>query len=376
MKVKGITIDNGGSELRYISSENPEEVIACEKNISVLDRDMFRIKDNLEEFDIVDIVESSNKDYEGMYATGYGYYLYDGIDIALNTQTKKTNNHAWYKQVLVTIAKDAMKYKLSKLREGKYEANLVDLDYAVIVLIPAKEHSGSEDYVSKLKKELCGMYTAEFPIITEECNLVTFNILEENIGVLPEGVIAITSLNKEELTDDTYSLIIDMGHVTTDIAIFKGKRMLANTVKSLPEAGGTLMNLIEGVLEDNGCISTDESKIKAFTTYKATLKKKEIDLTKDIERTKDLFIVNYIKDDIIKAIGLAGISSNVIQNFIPIGGVLGVKNPDTDNYDLIDKIVEECNLVNAEVQILDEDLRHVNINKAHNFCTNMLEKMA
>lgn len=377
MSRRGITIDNGGSELRYIANTDGREILALEKEMRVLDRSLFRVKDNVDDYDIIDISKSSNTEFEGLYAIGVGYYMYEGIDLSLDSQSKKSDNPSWYKQILVAIAIDAMK---AKRRIWKSDVEIedctksFDFDYVVAPLIPAREHSGSVDYVTKLKTQLEGTYEVCFPAIQDDINFVTFSICKEDVGVLPEGAVAISSIGSE-LTPEVYSMVMDMGKTTNEIVIFKGKVMIGAAVCTSKFAGSTLTSLVSASLKDNGCINTDIASLHALKTNTGTVKKKEILLAKDVDRVKKQFVSNYVKADVFEALSLAGISADVIENFIPIGGVLGMQHPETKEHDIVNMIVEECNMTNADIRILDEDLRHVNINKAAVYCDKMLKRV-
>lgn len=377
-----ITIDNGGSELRYIRNSENEEVNILSKEISLIDKENFRVKDNVDTFDVIEIKSAPDKSCEGMYVMGRGYYMYQGIDISMNNQKQKSNNKSWYTQVILAVATDAIKAALSNSNKvtligEEEEVNNIkeySADYILTTLIPVYEHSGSSDCVSKLKDNLKGIYEVEFPVIKTGINKVTFTIEKDHIGVLPEGVVAMASLAKVVSPND-YTLIIDMGHVTTDLIICKGMNMLGYSVVSSIFAGGTLLKLIGSIVRNYGSISNDELSIETIKTNKVRVGKKEFNVSEDVQRAKKQFVSNYIKGEILNQIELTGISAASIQNIVPIGAVLGIKNPDNGSHDILDMIVSECVLNNAEVHILDEDLRYVNIRKASEFCAKFAKQV-
>lgn len=388
---KSITIDNGGSELRYtrggdfISGTDKRKINTMEKNIRIIERELFRVKDNIEGFDILDFIQAPREEYRNMYATGVGYFMYSGVDVIMNNQNKKSDSVEWYQQALIAIATDAMKHKIESLNkdvnkneevpEDVKEAELQvaatsdeesTYEYIVTTLLPVLEHSGSKDNVSKLKERLQGTYTVSFPALKEDINTVTFNIEMDRIGVLPEGAVVMTAL-RNEVTPNDYTLIIDMGHVTTDYAIFKGTNLLGNSVVSSQFAGGTLLKLVMSAIRKNGINPTEEMALEALQTYKYRIGKKEIDITDEVNEAKKIFVNNYLKDEIYNQVELAGITVANIQNVVPLGAVLGTANPKTEKLDIVDLIIEELNLINSEVKVLDEDLRYVNISKASDF---------
>lgn len=375
-KRRVITIDNGGSELRYIANSESRDIHTMEKSIRLLEKDGFRVKDNVEDYDIAEIVKAPKPEYNGMYATGVGYYMYDGMDISMSNQNKKTNTLAWYQQVLAAISIDAM--KACKKEEAKCDPDLDDatanFEYILTTLIPVHEHSGTTDYVSKLKDNLDGEYEVKFPAIKEGINTVRFTLRKEHIGVLPEGVVTMTSLRNQVQPND-YTLIIDMGHVTTDLSLCKGINMIGNAVVSSPFAGGTLLKLVKSAIRDYGCVANDDMAIEALQTNKFRIGKKEIDISHEMDNAKRMFISNYIKNEILNQIELAGITAASIQYVVPIGAVLGVQNPVTGNYDILEHIINEVNLDNAEVKVVSDDLRYVNILKAADFCEAFARKV-
>lgn len=377
MNKRIITVDNGGSELRYIANSDGRTIVLIDKHMSVIDREDFRPKDNVETFDVVDIISAPRNEYCGLYTTGVGYYMYIGADIAMTGQNRKSETLAWYQQIIIAIAKDAIQARINDgpiqkiIKNADGEQTIIPKDdtynYILTTLIPVNEHSGSKDYVTKVKDNLAGTYEVRFPMIKDGINSVKFVLEKSNIGVLPEGVVVLSSIAKE-ISPNDYTLILDMGHVTMDSVICKGFTMMGNSVISSPFAGGTMLKLIHGIAASHGLLSTDEMAVDALRTYTLRIGKKVIDITREMDNAKRSFITNYIKREIISQIELSGISAASIQNIVPIGAVLGITNPKTGNYDILEMIIEECGLTNAELKILNEDLRYVNISKAADFC--------
>ena len=377
-----VTIDNGGSELRMIANTDGREVTTMEKDIAIIDRDIFRIKDNVDEYDVVDVISAPKEEYAKMYLTGRGFYMYDGVNITMNNQNKKANSLPWYQQVIIALATDAIKaarkntnnIEMHEDSEGVVEVTIPNFDYVLTTLIPVREHSGEIDYVSKIKENLHGSYEVRFPVINSGINTVKFNLSKDRIGVLPEGVVGLTSM-RNIIEPNDYTLIIDMGHVTTDLAICKGMKLLGSSVVSSSFAGGTILKLVGNVIRNHGVTYTDDVAVEALETYKFRIGKKDIDISNEINHVKNVFVSNYIKEEILSQIELAGISASSIQYVVPIGAVLGMKNPMNGKYDILEGIIEECNLTNAEIKVLADDLRYVNINKAADFCDAFAKKV-
>ena len=390
MERRTITIDNGGSELRYIAGVKSTDIKCMDKNIRMVDGDMFRVKESVEEFDIVKIIEAPQPEYVGLYATGVGYYMYEGVDITMNNQKKKSNSLSWYQQLLIAIATDAIKHlrnnpvpdtptlEVEEELEGaeemfdlgdfpKVEIPSADYEYILTTLIPVQEHSGNTDYASKLKGKLHGRYVVEFPAIVNGVKRVTFLLDKNKIGVVPEGVVAIMSL--KDIGASEYTLIVDMGHVTTDLSLCKGKHLIGNSVVSSSYAGSTLLKLIMSVIRDYGCMPNEEIAVNALQTNKFNIGKKEIEISKGVDTAKKIFVSNYIKSEILNMIELSGITPQSIQYVLPIGAVLGTPNPDTKEFDILKSIIQEVGLENAEVKLIsDSSLRYVNVEKAARMC--------
>lgn len=367
-KRRVITIDNGGSELRMIVNSDNKKVQTMEKEISIITKEEFRPKDNVGEFDIIDL-KSGNKDFNNIYAMGDGYYMYGGVDIGMTNQQQKTLTVAWYQQVLCAVAKDAI---MVANNAGKVEAedgavNDFTVDYVITTLIPVHEHLGATDYVTTLKENLAGTYTVIFPMCEREVKEVTFTIKKEHIGVLPEGVVALSSL-RGILNKNDYTLIIDMGHVTSDISLCKGTTPIGNAVKSSNFAGGTLLKLVSNIYANKGVVVNDSMTVDTLTTGKLKIGARSIDVSNEVSEAKHQFVTNYMKDVILSVIDLAGISASSIQYVVPIGAVLGTKNPSTGKYDIMEDLVNECGLSNAEVKLVSDDLRYVNVEKAAEYC--------
>lgn len=371
-----ITIDNGGSELRYISNtDNSKAIYSIDKNLSIIDENTFRIKDGVEPFDIVNVISAPSSEFMGVYAKGAGYYMYSGVDVALNNQRMKSGTTAWYQQLVVAIAEDAIRHIRddAKYSSDEFDGNVV-FDYNIFVLIPVSEHSGDADNVSIIKSKLSGMYRVMFPCINSGINDVTLNIKPENIGILPEGVISITNIKNISSTKD-YTLILDVGHVSTDIALCKGAKLIGSSVLSSQYAGGTLIKLAESILRKFRVILDTEQIIEVLNTYKLHIGNKTISVSDEIRDAKSRFVINYLKSEILNQIELAGISATNIMHIVPLGGVLSMVDPETRTKDVMDLIIRECGFEDADViTFTDCDPRCVNITEAAKFVDKVMER--
>lgn len=363
--LKGITIDNGGSELRYMDCDEGNEIFTLDKKVSTIDRDTFRVKENVEEFDIISIDSAPNPKLLDLYATGLGFFMYSGTEISMTKE--KSSSTAWYQQVVIAVATDAIKTK-RKLDEEGIDTSHEVFDYELITLIPVIEHSGDVDCANRLRNLLAGEYEVSFPAIQSGSKTVKFTLSKEKIGVLPEGIVCLPSLMKEIKPSDV-TLIVDMGQVTMDLAIVKGVHLIGNSVASSEFAGGTLLKLMERKLSPYIGAVTRENCVEALTTDKFQINSsKTLSLHSEVEAVKTQFISNYIKVAILNQLEMSGLSPKNVTRFIPIGAGLSIKDASSGEYTLINKIIEEVGLINAEVRILNDNLRYVNITQAHNVC--------
>lgn len=370
MKRRAITIDNGGSELRFISNTDNREVKILDNNMSIINPADFRVKDGVGELDIIKVIEAPAEEFKKMFATEVGYFMYNGSGIGFTSQTNKADSDAWYQKCIIAIARDAMG---SLLENGEDIDGTTEFEYAAVPLIPLSEHSGSKDLVSKLKERLAGTYVIEFPILGEG-KRVKINIAPERIGVLPEGAVVITSM-RSEIEKDDYTIIVDMGNGTTDRAMFKGTQLVGSAITPSTFAGGTLLKLIGTEVTNHSVATTTDLEIQALNTNKITIRKNDIDMSEGVDRAKQTFISSYIKNEILTLIELSGIQASNVSRIIAIGGVLGLENPTTKKKDLLELIVKECNLTNADIVTIEGNPRHVNVQKAADFCDVLATKL-
>lgn len=370
---RAITIDNGGSELRAIcNSNNDKQVICMDKNITILSDGEPRIKESVEPFDIINITKAPNSDFTGVYCVGSAYYMYGGVDISMDNQRHKAECSAWYQQIILAIAQDAMRALLKaneELGDGEEGGHTIAMpyDYTLVTLLPVSEHSGATDYVQKIKAELDGFYHARFPALNGECNEVSFNLYRDRIGVLPEGVVCMTHMS-DIVTPNDYTLILDVGHVSSDLSICRGTRLMGSSVITSPFAGGTIVKLIGGISAAHNVLSTTDMCVETLKTGKLAIGSKSLDINDELTTIKKTFVRNYLKNEVLREIEMSGITAANIRYVVPIGAVLGTQNPKTGERDILQMIIDECSLDNAEVRMFDEDLRYVNIKAAANFC--------
>lgn len=199
---------------------------------------------------------------------------------------------------------------------------------------------------------------------------VTFHIEPEHIGVVPEGGVALTAI-RGELGDEDLSLIVDMGQVTTDIAIYRGRVLYGDKVISSAYAGSTFSSLVRGALTDEGYRLNELQVQRVLETGKVHCGASDNDVTDLIAAQKSAFVQNFLRGEIISILSMNGINALQIQNFIPIGAAM---NGAEKEGSMVREIAVSCGLTNAAVRILSKDLRYVNVEQTAMFAGMMLKK--
>lgn len=367
--IKGITLDVGGSEARGICPffKDLDDMITI-VDITKIKPEDFRVKELDDPYSVIDIVEAPNNDFIGMMGAGAAANSYKGTPLILSNQERKTSNNDYYLKSLFVIAIDAMKSN-SKLTTG-IDQNVIE--YVVVSCIPAKEHAGNKDLAAVYKAKICGTYTVKFPLIENAQNTVTFKILEKRVGVVPEGAVCISALSKQ-LTPEEISIIVDIGHVSMDIAVFRGKSLFEASVITSNFAGGTLLANIKSRLAEDDIRISERDVMKAFDSGIITINNKQVDISGIIIKEKKAFVDRYVKSAVIDALNASGLTMQNVNRFIPIGAVM---NESDKCGSMIDYIVSHCGLSGVNVCTLGEDLRYVNITQASMFTRMLLNKVS
>lgn len=374
--LRGISVDNGGSEARVQSCDSLD--VKCMDNDFMTIRESdFRVKDVVDPSKLCRVLEAPKEDFKGIIAQGNTGKAYVNQAIIISSQESKTSDINYYKQFIFNVAQDAIS---AWIRNGGYSQYTVGNDiskgvmdedsvfkYVIVSCIPIKEFNGVKDCASILKSTLAGDYKVEFPLL-EGKPIIRFNISEELTGVVPEGGVAIMGL-KKELDPEDISLVIDMGHITTDIGLFQGSGLLGKVVSS-QFAGSTILANLRVALADEGYILTESQLEKVLATKIVKNGKNLVDVTDIVEAEERDFVHNYLYKDILNVLNMNKINVKQIQNFIPIGAPMN--NP--SNNALISEIIQCCKLENAEVKILADDLRYVNVMQANKFAKVLLNK--
>lgn len=378
-EIRGIAVDNGGSESRVQDGMNPimENIIKFANDFVVIQEKDFRVKDVAEPAMLCRIKEAPNPEFKCIIAQGLTGRAFDNQAITISSQEEKTSNINYYKQFIFAVAQDALKswikaggYTMCSSRSGEsMQCSTVPelYKYAIVACIPIKEFNGKKDCADILKNTLAGRYSVEFPLM-DKSPVVNFEISTDLTGVVPEGGVAIRGI-KNELDDDDISLVIDMGCVTTDIGLFKGVNLLGKVVSS-QFAGSTLLANVRVALADEGYILSESQVEKVLETKTVKNGKNVVDVSDIVNAQLRNFVSNYLKREVTQVLNMNAVNAKQVQNVVPIGAPMN--NP-TENI-LISEIISNCGLGNAEVKILAKDLRYVNIQQASKFVRRLVNK--
>ncbi|MBQ2885922.1 MAG: hypothetical protein IJE43_19525 [Alphaproteobacteria bacterium] len=374
----GASMDNGGSEVRVLDCQaSLDDILKLDNDFVKIREEDFRIKEVAEPARLCRILEAPNEEMKGIISQGLTGKAYDAQAITISSQSQKTSNINYYRQVVFALAQNALQNWLKLGGYSRYSSDCsaskgllqaTIFEYAVAICIPVREYNGVKDCADILKNTLAGTYTVEFPLL-ENSPRLTFELKKENIGVLPEGGVAISAL-KRDLGEDEISLLIDMGHLTADIAVFQGTTLLGKVISS-QFAGSTLLANVRMALADEGYILSEKQVETVLETKKVRNGKTDVDVTSILELCIKRFVSNYLQKDVVQVLNANAINVKQVQNFVPLGAPMN--NPASNP--LIAEIVECCGLENSEVKLLPGDLRYVNVVSANNFAKLLLKRM-
>lgn len=378
-EIRGIAVDNGGSEVRVMDGMNPvlEDMIKLKNDfVSIKEKD-FRAKEVAEPAKLCRVLEAPNPDFMGIFAQGLTGKAYEGQVVAISSQKEKTADPNYYKQFIFAVAQDALK---AWIQSGGYSMysngnsgsqqhpDIADsYDYCIVACIPIQEFSGAKDCAGLLKNTLQGHYVVEFPLLDKR-PVISFNIKAEFMGAAPEGGIAIKAL-KDQLEEDDISLLVDMGCVTTDIALFQGTHLLGR-VSSVKFASSTLVANIRAVLADEGYFVSEAQAENVLIAKRVKDGHESVDVSAIVEEQSRNFVRNYLQNEIIGILNANHVNARQVQNFVPIGA--SFNNPESNA--LISEIIACANLQKAKLCILADDLRYVNIQQASRFVKKFVKK--
>lgn len=398
LQKRGLTIDNGGSEVRYlgIGGNTQSSIKKLENRFGVVVVDNFWAKDVEDKLGIAIVLESPNDEYKKTLVQGNTCAYYDHHLINMTAGRKKTHSEEYYLRFIYTVARDAMETVL-EMRNANIDTSNgdednvqsvndlseisklvkpedVELDYILTTLIPIAEWSSVTNCANLLRHNLCGStsdtfkedmvgwYKVQFPLL-EGSPVIRFRILPENIAVMPEDGVAVSACAKD-LGEDDYTLMIGFGHVTFDLCIYKGTKV-HSSVSSNSCAGNTLLALLDNALTNKdfhvgrfllGNVIETGSMRKGHTI---------IDVADIVREQKEIYVKNFLADKVRDALAVSGVDD--IQNIIPVGALAN----DSPTGDIVDMLIDACGFEGVKVRKVTDDLRYTNITVAHKVTTRL-----
>lgn len=404
-KLKALTIDNGGSELRIkpimddnrtiaksvaglaqyksglpmfsqieVDKEGCDTIIKCPGPFYRINGEGFRVKDVTNKFHIINVLKAPVDSYLGYFGVGTTAQMYSGAEIEMTSQSNKTASEEFFQRFVFGMALGLISDKEFVGIEDEWDnvgemfEKLNEIYQMVIVTnIPIKEYAGDQDLPAKTKKRLTGEYAVEFPLLPNK-PVLRFVVSESYFGILPEGGVVINSL-KKQIGEKEYTLLVDMGHVSNDLAIFYGTQPYGGYVKSSGQAGSTLLTRIQSRLTDVGFMVNKEIALQALNEGTIPQGKKEIDVTDLVRKTKQDFVTNCIRPDLIELFNATGVKPAQISNIVPIGA--SMKSNSNTGYMPYD-IKDAVDIKNADILEIEGDVRYANINSAYPYTVTML----
>lgn len=364
--VRGISIDNGGSECRVLEDGcSLASMLTFPNDFMTIAESDFREKDVEEPKNVCVFREAPKKEYLGIIANGLTGRAYNFTSLMLTSQENKTSNTDYYRQFLFVVARDALEVVLNtqepvvvqkglfrKREELGYEP--LHINYAIGTCIPIKEHSGNKECANILRSAIAGDYVVEFPLLSGK-PVVRFTIHSKYVGVVPEGGVAIAGLSGKVDKED-FTLIIDMGHVSTDIAVFKGAKAYGR-VESSAYAGSMLVGDVRATLEEEGYRLSDEQTRRVLETGVVKNGKNDVYVGAVLDKCRGEFVNNFLKKEILQCLTRNTLNAKNIQNVL----MLGAPMKQTGHGSVRQAVIDKCGLGSARVLELPIDPRYVNI---------------
>lgn len=140
-----------------------------------------------------------------------------------------------------------------------------DQDTSLVACIPTSEYFTEGDFVNTFKSNLTGEFEVYFPKTHSE---VRFTINPGDVRVTAEGVVAVYKYGKKQEFRESVTLIVDVGHRSTDITILKNFKPVGNTAVSRPKGGMNIAAFVKSSLERDGILlNTEEVEHMLCTRY-------------------------------------------------------------------------------------------------------------
>lgn len=210
---------------------------------------------------------------------------YRGNLLFCDNQEVKVRQDITYINAAYAIAADCVKQY--------YE----DQEVVITACIPTSEYFSEGTLVQEFKDNLTGHYTIEFPRTKQQ---VSFNVSPGNVRVVPEGVVAVFKYGKQPKFREGVTLVIDVGHRSTDITLLKNFKPMGNSAVSRPKGGMNIIASVRSSLERNNILLSAEEIEEALSHRYCVKDDQLVDVTDlvnlsdcDTEKLKALLLDNY-----------------------------------------------------------------------------------
>lgn len=339
-----LAFDVGGSSLRIIDEEKyitkfPSQYIEMDKKEYIVDK----TKDT----DVLDITVrlSDSKTIRQRIIVGKSMtqYAKDRIEL-LNDKTKTKTDELF---ILLSIALH------SYIQENCSNVTGIILNKAVVLLPPSEAYS---EAVQEFKRRFADSeIRIEYPK-KDSNKKVVINVKE--VGVVPEGIAAIWAFNDStiEEIEPKYSLLIDAGKRSTDMALIKDLEPYNGAIDTYDIAGLTLESFVRAEYRRMGKSISVEEAVEIISTGKYH---KDTDSTSILNKCKERFI-NELYKHMSDLCNMASTSLKVIDNIILFGRVFK-DAPGSRKMSTL--LQEKC----PEVKIISKDDGTMNIKGAGTF---------
>lgn len=381
VKIIGLTVDNGGSALRVLPVERAENVsvsdaiIGFDNEFYEIPVSSFRPKNVDDKLAFINIIDAPSDSYKGMYAVGITGRMYSGKLLPLNPNDRKSESRNFYLQLLFDVAQGIIRRKEFLLLDTEFGTAMcsaeLESEYLVVLgtNIPISEHSSDKDLTGTLKNAICGSYKVSFPLIAESPT-IRFEIKPDLFGILPEGGVVVSSL-KSRLQQDSYSMVVDIGHISSDISIYYGPKLDGKSYLSSSSAGTTLISIVQSSLEQDGYRVNETMAKLAIETGCIKNGQKMVDVAESVKRAQRDFISNYLHADFIRLMQRANIIPEQIDVLIPVGMPMNA----VDGLEYLPEVIKkDIGIPNVEILTNCDDVRYSNLLAIEKFTKALMAK--
>lgn len=378
--IRGIAIDNGGSEVRVTDGDcRMEDILTFTNDFVTIPESQFRVRDVDDIKALCRFKKAPKREYLGIIARGLTGKQYNGDSLDITSQDSKVGNVNYYRQFLYSIARDAIDIYLAENKPSVVKSGLfkkkeevvyepLHINSAIVVCIPIREHSGTKDKSAEFRADIAGDYVVEFPLLPGSPE-VSFTINPKYIGFVPEGGVAVNII-RNRLKPDDYTVVIDVGHITTDIGIFKGTSLYGQ-VTTTHNAGSMLVSSVRSALDEEGYHLTPEQVQEVIKTGDVRVGIGAKNVQHIINTCNEKFVNNYLKKDLISCLTDNGLDVKNIQHVLALGAPMRASGKGSVKHTLI----EAAGLQNAAIEALAIDARYINIKGASLYVKGLTDKV-